>query len=370
MTMQWYFPSWNGDVRVESDPEDPRRSLLTVIEPTAHELELLDQANAVFRAKKWVHSSTKLWKLSADQTRQQTVVDASLLEVGLILLGRLKPGVATLTAITTEEGKVEAMGSSESGFLAWVGSRIQGDAGATPTMLNLRDEEGYARLQLAKKEAKRREEEAEKAKVAAAEAIEEAKKAKDAEIEKAKAKKEAKEAEAKEAKKAKGAKGTEPAAATVKRPTTCCPQSVPGVIEPAQEVLLRFCTPEQREQWLSERRIVAHGGLTGHRYLIAHRHTPTALKIGKCSFDLDDGKVMHFHDWSVPPEEEVLAAKLILEHREPWLRNEATCLGGHSRVFKNPFGNGGDGTHDASFTEAVGDALMALQTVRNYMANA
>ena len=36
--------------------------------------------------------------------------------------------------------------------------------------------------------------------------------------------------------------------------------------------------------------------------------------------------MLHFHDNSVPPEEEVLAAKLILEHREPWLRNEATCL--------------------------------------------
>ena len=54
----------------------------------------------------------------------------------------------------------------------------------------------------------------------------------------------------------------------------------------------------------------------------------------------------------MPPEEEVLAAKLILEHREPWLRNEATCLQqtkdgkwhdlGFLR-YKNPFGDASDG---------------------------
>ncbi len=76
-------------------------------------------------------------------------------------------------------------------------------------------------------------------------------------------------------------------------------------------------------------------------------------------FDLDDRFVVHFHDWRVPPEEEVLAAKLILEHREDWLRNEATCLllQGSERakmVFKNPFGDGLDGTADASFSYKFG----------------
>ena len=46
----------------------------------------------------------------------------------------------------------------------------------------------------------------------------------------------------------------------------------------------------------------------------------------KICYDIDDRCVLHFHDWTVPPEEEVLATKLILEHREAWLRNEATVL--------------------------------------------
>lgn len=364
--MHWYFPSWNGDVRIESDAEDPRRTVLTVIEPTAHELELLDRANSVFKAKKWVHGSSKLWKLSGDQQRQQTTLDASLLEVGLILVGRLKPGLATLTAVTTEEDTVEAMGTSESGFIAWIGKQLHGDVGFTPAKVNFRDEEGYAKFQLAKKEEAKlkasaaEREEREKKEAEEREALGEVEAKAEAEDSKRKKREEEKARKAKEEKKKKKA------ATTVKRPTTCCPESIPGVIEPAQEVLLQFCDAEQREQWLRERRLVARGGLTGHRYLIAHRHTDTAIKMGKCSWDLDDDAVMHFHDWTVPPEEEVLAAKLILEHREPWLRNEATCLGGHGQRFKNPFGNGGDGTHDAGFTSAMGQYFRALEQLDRY----
>lgn len=351
--MHWYFPSCNGDVRISTDPEDPRHTLVTVIEPTANELELLERANAVFRAKKWVHASSKLWKLSGDQQRQETRVEASLLEVGLILVGRLKPGLATLTAVTTVEGKVEAMGSAEAGYVAWIGKAMQGDVGAMPNMVNLRDEVGYAQLMLAKAKAEIEERDEREAKAAKAARAEAAAKELEAKIAEAKA------AEA-AARKAKADKET--AAATVKRPTPSCPQSIPGIVEAAQEVLLRFCDAEQRQQWLSERRLIARGNLTGHRYLIAHRHTPTAIQIGKCTFDLDEVAPMHFHDWTVPPEEEVLAVKLILEHREPWLRNEATCLGHmgmpRTEVFKNPFGDGLDGLPDAGLTEDLGRAFM------------
>ena len=59
-------------------------------------------------------------------------------------------------------------------------------------------------------------------------------------------------------------------------------------------------------------------------------------------------------------EEEVLAAKLILEHREPWLRNEATMLSCNSSVlvFKNPFGDVNDGVPDANFTSRLGVSLL------------
>lgn len=131
-----------------------------------------------------------------------------------------------------------------------------------------------------------------------------------------------------------------------------------GCVEPATEVLLSFLNEEQHEQWMKTRTIFEYGGLTGHRYLLAHRHSRVAARIGKIAYDHDDDAALHFHDHSVPPEEEVLAAMLCLKFREPWLRNEATCLGGNfDFVFKNPFGDGSDGVADSDFTGELGTFL-------------
>ncbi len=153
-------------------------------------------------------------------------------------------------------------------------------------------------------------------------------------------------------------------AATVPRPTPCCPECMPGAIEPATEVLLAFLTPEQHESWAEDRTMLVEGGLSGATYLLAHRHTEHARKIGRICYDLDCDTVVHFHNRALPPEEEVLSAKLILEHREDWLRNEATMLGmgGNvkaAEVFKNPFGGSGDGVADSLFTVGIGSAIAA-----------
>lgn len=153
-----------------------------------------------------------------------------------------------------------------------------------------------------------------------------------------------------------------PAAATVKRPTPSCPRCVPGSIEPATETLLAFLSEEQHESWARDRSIVVEGGLSGNRYLLSHRHSEFAQRAGRMCYDIDDRFVVHFHDWTVPPEEEVLAAKLILENREAWLRNEATCLQApHAKlVFKNPFGGYLDGVPDANFSQAFGRTVKFL----------
>lgn len=142
------------------------------------------------------------------------------------------------------------------------------------------------------------------------------------------------------------------AAASVRRPTPCCPDCEPGAIAPASEVLLSFLDDDQHEQWSSERAIVVEGSISGHRYLLAHRHSDIGRKVGRICYDVDDGIVIHFHDRTVPPEEEVLGAKLILENREHWLRNEATAFGGNA-LFKNPFGDFMDGTESAGFSEGI-----------------
>lgn len=166
---------------------------------------------------------------------------------------------------------------------------------------------------------------------------------------------------------AKDPKKAATAAVTAKRPTPSCPQCTPGAIKPASEVLLAFLTPEQHKSWAKDRTLIVEGELSGHRYRLAHRHSVTAQRQGRVCWDLDLDCVVHFHDTSVPPEEEILAAKLILEHREPWLRNEATmfhrvgCAG--AMIFKNPFGDGLDGVADATFTQQIGAAFMGMHAV-------
>jgi hypothetical protein len=164
---------------------------------------------------------------------------------------------------------------------------------------------------------------------------------------------------------AKAKKEDATAAVSVGRPTPCCPRCEVGAIAPASEVLQAFLSPEEHETWAKHRAIMVTGGMSGHQYLLAHRHSPTAARLGKICYDADDRFVLHFHDSSVPPEEEILAAKLILEHREPWLRNEATVLqldekgGWHDLGFmryKNPFGDASDGRGDAAMTAALGMA--------------
>lgn len=161
------------------------------------------------------------------------------------------------------------------------------------------------------------------------------------------------------------------------RATPCCPQCVPGSIGRASECLLAFLSPEEHATWAAHRYIVVVGGYTGHRYLLAHRHSAFATRIGRICFDLDDECVVHFHDNSVPPEEEILGAKLVLEHREDWLRNQATIFGvvtgailgivtdtaarPAEMVFKNPFGDVMDGTWDAGVTRAIGSFLQGLE---------
>lgn len=159
--------------------------------------------------------------------------------------------------------------------------------------------------------------------------------------------------------------------ASVKRATPCCPQCELGSVEPASEVLLDFLDERQHADWRDHRYIQVRGGRTGHRYLVAHRHSQTAVKLGRICFDLDDRTVLHFHDNSVPPEEEILGVKLVLEHREHWLRNEATVIDpsfnrdgteDHShnpvQVFDNPFGDYLDGVDDAAIAQVVGSGIM------------
>jgi len=127
-------------------------------------------------------------------------------------------------------------------------------------------------------------------------------------------------------------------AATVRRPTLCCPYATPGPDLRASQVLRSFCTTEQWQSWLNVGFLYCYGNLSGRRYLVAHRHHPLAIQNKYIVWDTDGDHVVHCWDWSVPPPEEVLAVKLALEHAEEWIRNRSGMVGAPAEdIYHNPF---------------------------------
>jgi len=309
----WYIPAWNGDWRLEPDPDAPdEKTILTIKCPTAEEKRLLRSLEAEFTKKGWIgKKGSKTMQSPPSWLRGEALIDAPLSEVGPVVASICKPGPNVLTAVKFKDGRIEVCETSESGASARKPQPYRSPSDPPGTGAHA------------------------------------AKPADDKPSDESKALAKEEDAEA---------------AATVKRPTPCCPdcQTSPDCNKPATEVLLAFMDEEQHESWRKHRFLIAHGGITRHRYLVAHRNSPAAEKNRRMCFDLDDNQVMHFHDWTVPPEEEALAAMLILRHREPWLRNEATALGMHKHVFKNPFGDGGDGVRDSMLTAQIGAALLDL----------
>lgn len=315
----WYIPAWNGDFRLEPDPKDPEhRTWLTIKRPTLEERRQLRLLRDAFNKKSWIDSSgASRMQAPSHLLRDRVVIRAPLSEVGPLVASLLKPGPNVLTAVKFKNGRIEVCETSKPGT----------DVATT----------GGGPYRSSEIEEKKKEEKKPEEKKPASEPSDESK---------ALAKKEDAEA-----------------AATVRRPTPCCPDCFVDEEEihrPATEVLLAFLDERQHATWAASRYVVARGGITGHRYLIAHRNSPIAARNRRMTYDLDDDAILHFHDWTVPAAEEVLAAMLILRFREPWLRNEATAFGGRRHVFKNPFGDGGDGLADSGWTRQFGQAALEL----------
>lgn len=312
MISAWYIPAWNGDFRLEPDPNEPEtRTLLTIEKPTPEEKKLLKQLQQVFAEKfglGYASDDSRKMREPSRFFKTRVSIPAPITDIGPVVASLCKPGPNVLTAVKFKNGHIEVCETSESGASSKRPQpyRSPSDPPGSKALAKPADD-------------------------------------KPSEESKALAKKE-----------------DATAAATVKRPTPCCPACYTDEIElnkPATEVLLAFLNREEHESWAKNRFIVVRGGITGHRYLIAHRNSPVAQKNTRMAYDLDDRATMHFHDWLVPPQEEVLAAMFILKFREPWLRNEATAFS-HRYVFKNPFGDGGDGVKDSIWTHSFGAALL------------
>jgi len=112
---------------------------------------------------------------------------------------------------------------------------------------------------------------------------------------------------------------TEPtAAATFRPPRQGCP--APTACERrASEVLRAFCTERQWRQWQRQGRMRVTGNATGKRYDVYHRNEASRQRLSHGLVEVRTGRAICVWDDSVPPEEEALAMKLAIEHREAWM---------------------------------------------------
>jgi len=270
--MRWFFPDWSGDFRLEANGDS--KSVLTIVSPTAAEVERLGRFLKKARAKGWVDQHVGF----VPNGEVKILVAAPVAKAGRILLGEKTKGI--LTAVRSVSGKVTAV--------------TDGDV-------------EHAVAEVAKKDTA--------------------------------------------------------AAASVRRPTLCCPHPQPGPDVRASEVLQAFCTPRQQDEWERSGMVHCYGNLSGRLYEIAHRHHPLAVERQKIVWDVEGQHVMHCYDWSVPPAEEVLVMKLTLEHAEHWIRNPSGCFGfGHGEpVYNNPFMSedqqAADGLPDAASVRGMGAFL-------------
>ena len=318
----WYIPSWNGDLRLFPDTADTSKTILTIEDPTPDEESTLVKLGQVFLENGFVDEWTnKKAGFFAGGKKHVRRIDAPLEKVVPLVIASMRPGPATLSAIVFKNGQCLVTSGDVEELATLTEAVVGGKTAPKATPEKVTPEKVSEKAQEEKKP---------------------------------------------ESKKSKALAKSDPkAGATVRRPTPSCPQCQPGAVAPASEVLLSFLNEEEHESWARGRFIIVEGGLSGHRYLLAHRHTALAQKIGRVCFDLDAQCVVHFHDWRVPPEEEILAAKLILKHREPWLRNEATMFqcNTDSIVYKNPFGGFGDGLEDADFTRRLASDVVKAASV-------
>lgn len=110
---------------------------------------------------------------------------------------------------------------------------------------------------------------------------------------------------------------TEVAAVTLRAPNRGCPEPT-SAERRASRVLRAFSTLRQWAEWQLHGRMVIRGSKTGGRFVLYHRDQAAKLGLKRVLIHPCGAPVCAW-DWSVPPEEEALAIKLAVEHREPWI---------------------------------------------------
>ena len=100
-----YFPSWNGDYRLEALEGEESRCRLVCEEPTPAELEIIGKFLVKARKKGWVADTAGI-----PETGGELVINATVTDAGHVLLarrGRKRKGI--ITVVKSVAGKVEVV---------------------------------------------------------------------------------------------------------------------------------------------------------------------------------------------------------------------------------------------------------------------
>lgn len=108
------------------------------------------------------------------------------------------------------------------------------------------------------------------------------------------------------------------AAASVRPPTRGCPPPA-SAARRASEVLRVFSTVRQHATFQAHGFMDVVGNHTGRSYRLHHRDEAHRRGLARVLVESGSGNPVCVWDATVPAEEEVLAIKLAVEHRERWL---------------------------------------------------
>lgn len=107
---------------------------------------------------------------------------------------------------------------------------------------------------------------------------------------------------------------------TVEEPRRGCP--MPEMLNSeirASTVLNEFLTERQKLDFEKFRQIVCIGNCSRKPYLITSRWSPEVVKVGQL-YDIVDNKVICANCMEIPPSEEILSLKLMIEFKEKEFR--------------------------------------------------
>lgn len=110
---RWFVPCWSGDFRLDADPKDEGRCVLTVVDPTPADREKLAVFLAEAREKGWIDPTEGIQAMG----KTVMVVAAPWLTAGPVLAAQTLPEGEKWTALRAQNGLVTLENGTGEGLL-------------------------------------------------------------------------------------------------------------------------------------------------------------------------------------------------------------------------------------------------------------